>query len=90
MVTRDAIKDRAVMMGVETGTMPELEYIWEVQRFEGQEACFGRGLGCADTACRWRKSCLALSFFISKKCLQKNLQPNRQMTVSRESNRKLL
>lgn len=61
MVSKERIKNQAVMMGIETGEMPEVEYIWEVQRFDGQESCFGQGLGCVKMGCRWRQSCLALS-----------------------------
>lgn len=56
-----------MMMGVETGDMPEVDYIWEVQHFDGHEACFGRGVGCVNLQCRWRQSCLSLSFYINRR-----------------------
>ena len=66
MVSRERIKNQAVMMGIETGDMPEVDYIWEVQRYEGRESCFGQGIGCVKTNCHWRESCLALSFHLLK------------------------
>jgi hypothetical protein len=57
---QDGIKYRAVRMGVITGKMPEVEFIWEIQRSEGVQACFGQGYGCKEFCCRWRNQCLAL------------------------------
>lgn len=50
-------------MGIATGDMPDVEFIWSVQRSEGSRECFGRGLGCQERNCRWRVRCLALDFF---------------------------
>jgi len=50
-------------MGIATGQMPNVELIWSVQRSEGQEECFGRGLDCTKGRCRWREQCLSLDFF---------------------------
>ena len=66
MVSREWIKNQAVVMGIETGDMPEVDYIWKMQREEGIETCFGQGLGCVKTACHWRSSCQALSYYIEK------------------------
>jgi len=50
-------------MGIATGDMPDVEFIWSVQRFEGSQVCFGRGIGCRENSCCWRIKCLALDFF---------------------------
>jgi len=63
MLSRAAIKNKAVLMGIQTGDMPDVEFIWAVQKAEGNEACFGDGLTCGKRSCRWRKQCLALDFF---------------------------
>jgi hypothetical protein len=60
---QDGIKYRAVRMGVITGEMPEVEFIWEIQRSEGVRACFGQGYGCKEFGCRWRNECMALEQF---------------------------
>lgn len=63
VVPKEGVKYRAVMMGIVTGDMPDTEFIWARQRDEGQEACFGRVLGCEDRDCRWRQQCLALGLY---------------------------
>ena len=63
MLSKEAIKFRAVRMGIATGDMPDVDFIWSVQRGEGVEECFGQGLTCQNKMCCWRKNCKALDFF---------------------------
>jgi len=63
MLSKEAIKFRAVRMGVSTGDMPDVDFIWSVQRGEGADECFGQGLTCQNKICCWRKDCKALDFF---------------------------
>ena len=51
------------MMGISTGFMPDVEFIWAVQAAEASHQCFGRGITCDQRQCRWRKLCLALDFY---------------------------
>ena len=62
IISRERIKNRALLMGIRTGVMPEVEHIWSVQEFEGRQVCFGAVLGCDDLGCRWRSQCLELTF----------------------------
>ncbi|MBN2212294.1 MAG: hypothetical protein JW709_12930 [Sedimentisphaerales bacterium] len=62
MFNRQQIRQRAYMMGIATGDMPNVDLIWAAQEHEGHQACFGNGRHCAARHCRWRKSCLALDF----------------------------
>jgi len=50
-------------MGIATGDMPDVEFIWSVQRSEGSRECFGQGFGCQERGCSWRDKCVALDFF---------------------------
>lgn len=63
MVGKEAVKHRAMMMGVATGQMPDVEFIWRIQREERNEECFGHGLKCTRSNCRWRSVCRALDFY---------------------------
>ena len=63
MLSVDDIKHRAVLMGICTGQMPDVEFIWSVQRIGGSRPCFGRGRGCCSRECVWRRKCLLLSYF---------------------------
>ena len=63
MPTRETVKYRAVMMGIETGDMPEVELIWATQFAEGCVECFGRGRTCRNVQCQWRHYCLALEIY---------------------------
>ncbi len=60
MIPADVVKYRALKMAVATGMMPEVEFIWSVQRAEGEAMCFGQGLGCGRLDCRWRSWCMGL------------------------------
>jgi len=51
------------MMGISTGDMPDVDFIWSVQKSEGKNVCFGQGLNCLSKICRWYKKCRALDFF---------------------------
>lgn len=50
-------------MGVATGDMPDVDFVWSVQRAECVDECFGNGLTCQNKICCWRKNCKALDFF---------------------------
>ncbi|MCP4711048.1 MAG: hypothetical protein GY869_20710 [Planctomycetes bacterium] len=63
MITPEAVKFRAVKMGIATGGMPNVSLIWACQKAEGQKACFGQGLTCSNQDCRWRGECRSLDFF---------------------------
>jgi len=63
MISPEAVKFRAVKMGIATGGMPNVELIWACQEADGQKSCFGQGLTCSDQQCRWRNECRALDFF---------------------------
>lgn len=63
MPTRESVKYRAVMMGIATGDMPEVELIWATQFAEGCAECFGRGRACRNVGCQWRHHCLALELY---------------------------
>ena len=51
------------MMGICTGDMPEVEFIWETQRNEKHKECFGQGASCSQPDCRWRRYCTALDSY---------------------------
>jgi hypothetical protein len=50
-------------MGIATGDMPEVDFIWTVQKAEGNQSCFGQSPGCLSLNCRWRHNCVALDFY---------------------------
>ncbi len=63
MVIQEIIRDQAMRMGVETGDMPEVDFIWTVQKAEGNQPCFGQSAGCLSMNCRWRNQCVALDAY---------------------------
>ena len=63
MISPEAVKFRAVKMGIATGAMPNVDLIWARQKIEDQNVCFGQGLTCSNQQCRWRGECRALDFF---------------------------
>lgn len=63
---KEEVKFRAMKMGIATGDMPDVEFIWSVQRSEGSRECFGQGFGCQERGCCWRAKCMALDFFAGK------------------------
>ena len=63
MATRESVKHRAVLMGVDTGDMPEVEFIWASQFAEGSVECFGSGRECPNEECHWRHYCQALESY---------------------------
>ena len=63
MVSKACVKNQALMMGVATGDMPDVDFVWLKQRAEGGEACFGQSRDCTRRDCRWRAQCVALDFF---------------------------
>lgn len=69
MISRTMVKNRAMLMGVLDGEMPEVEFIWEMQRAAGEWECFGQGIRCDKMNCRWRKQCLALEDYSDMRLL---------------------
>ena len=63
MFSTEQIKHRAMMMGILTGEMPDVQFIWSVQTAEGSNPCFGQGQDCKQVDCRWRRKCRALDFY---------------------------
>lgn len=63
MDVREDVRYRAMMMGIATGNMPNVDLIWAVQRSEGFKSCFGQTERCGHRECHWRKECLALDFY---------------------------
>lgn len=63
MVPTKTVKHRAVLMGIKTGDMPEVDFIWSAQKGLGHDACFGQGSECQDHTCRWRSQCCSLDKF---------------------------
>ena len=63
MFSAQAIKHQAVMMGIRTGQMPDVEFIWSIQQSEGLEMCFGQGIECNRMDCRWKNQCKALNYY---------------------------
>ena len=63
MTSREIIQDRAIRMGIATGDMPEVEFIWRIQEAEGHQPCFGQSEDCQSPDCRWREACRALNGF---------------------------
>jgi hypothetical protein len=63
MITREIIRDQALRMGIATGDMPEVDFIWTAQKAEGNQPCFGQSTGCLSLNCRWRDHCVALDSY---------------------------
>lgn len=55
------IRQRALMMAVETGDMPNIDLIWMAQQADHHIPCFGQGENCQQQDCKWRHQCLALT-----------------------------
>ena len=67
MLEYHVASDRAVRYAIETGRMPNISLIHEMQRAEGFETCFGRAVThCERTHCRWHGECMALLAFKPK------------------------
>ena len=71
MLSAETIKHHALLMGIHTGQMPEVEFIWSVQKSEGEEKCFGQGINCRKVDCRWLRECMALNRYTESKLLTK-------------------
>ena len=69
MISRTMVKHRAMLMGVLDGEMPEVEFIWEMQRAAGEWECFGQGIRCNKRGCRWWKKCMALEDYSDMRLL---------------------
>ena len=66
VLSGESIKHRAIMMGICTGSMPEVEFIWSVQESEGMKPCFGQGRDCQKADCNWRNQCQTLEFYANE------------------------
>lgn len=65
MLSEQAARDRAVRYAIDTGKMADMHLIHQVQRFEGNEPCFGSAESeCTQIHCRWFESCMALVTYI--------------------------
>jgi hypothetical protein len=53
------IKSIAKDKGVKAGTLKKVELVQEIQRSEGNEACFGTGRAteCGQDGCLWKYDC---------------------------------
>ena len=52
------LKNRALALGIEPGKRGKREIILEIQRVEGNTACFGENDGsCTHDDCCWRDDC---------------------------------
>jgi hypothetical protein len=87
MFSREAIKNKAVLMGIQTGEMPDVDFIWSVQKTEGNDLCFGNGLTCTNRSCRWRKQCVALDFFVDNSVIAVSVKDVRNLRNEQEKQR---
>jgi hypothetical protein len=54
-------RDRAVERAIQTGVLPNIDLIHQIQKFEGAAPCFGRmERRCNNTSCAWYGQCMAL------------------------------
>jgi predicted metal-binding transcription factor (methanogenesis marker protein 9) len=54
-----AIKEKAKMLGVQSGKMKKIDLIKAIQLAEGNDACFGsNNMQCPQMDCCWRGECL--------------------------------
>ena len=54
------IRAKAKQEGIKPGKMKKDELIREIQKHEGNVACFKRGIiDCAQMDCLWREDCIA-------------------------------
>ena len=57
-VDKRDVRNRAVVMAIRTGDVPDVDLIWSIQEHEGHTACFGqRGYCYERKACRWGAAC---------------------------------
>lgn len=50
-------KQRARIVGLETGKIGMMELIWKIQEREGNTTCFRRQRSCAEALCCWQAAC---------------------------------
>lgn len=67
MRSKQEIKYRAIQMGIATGTMPDLELMWWIQRDDQHVECFGRISGCSEADCPLRYPCRHFMSFTETK-----------------------
>ena len=60
IAVEDKTRNCALVMGILTGDMPNVDLIWASQTAEGHLRCFGQGLNCQEVTCPWRSQCLPL------------------------------
>jgi len=61
MLSISEAKDRAVERAIQTGVLPNIDLIHQIQKFEGAAPCFGRmERPCTHTECAGHSQCMAL------------------------------
>ena len=73
MVSQEIIRVQALRMGITTGDMPEVDFIWKIQKAEGNQPCFGQIVGCLSLNCRWRDHCVALESYTENTLMVENI-----------------
>jgi hypothetical protein len=55
----DEIKEVAKELGIKAGKMKKVDLVREIQRAEGNEACYNSGKVdvCGQDGCAWRSDC---------------------------------
>lgn len=57
-LTREQIiREKAFRLGIRTGCTPDFNLIWESQRFNGFDCCFGSHSQHCTGLCRWHDKC---------------------------------
>ena len=59
--SRKMIRQRALLMAIETGEMPNIDLIWKDQQADRHTPCFGQGHDCHQRDCKWRRQCMTLT-----------------------------
>ncbi|MBN1845312.1 MAG: hypothetical protein JW810_06480 [Sedimentisphaerales bacterium] len=72
MLSKDLVKYHAVKMAIATGLMPEIDFIWSIQRSRGEKECFGRRMNCPEASCRWHELCRHVHNFAAIPLFQLN------------------
>jgi hypothetical protein len=58
-------RDRATRLALATGRMTDMNMVHAMQKYEGNEPCFGRTQSeCEHAHCRWHGDCMTLAAFV--------------------------
>ncbi len=58
-------RDRATRLALATGRMTDMNMVHAMQKYEGNEQCFGRSDSrCEHAQCRWHGDCMTLAEFV--------------------------